>query len=58
MSGRRKPAAASTVLMRHPFCRYGYQMIESRRFDRYGLEQQAEMVRDCFLADAEKPQGR
>ena len=21
------------VLMRHPFCRYGYQMIEGRRFD-------------------------
>jgi hypothetical protein len=38
------------VMMRHPFCRYGYRMIEGRRFDRYGLEQQAEMVRDCFLA--------
>lgn len=37
-------------LMRHPFCRYGYRMIEGRAFDRYGLEQQAEMVRHCFLA--------
>jgi hypothetical protein len=38
-------------LMRHPFCRYGYKMIEGRPFDRYGLEQQAEMVRHRFLAD-------
>ena len=38
------------VLMRHPFCRYGYEMIEGRPFDRYGLEQQAEMVRHCFMA--------
>ena len=38
------------VLMRHPFCRYGYRLIEGRSFDRYGLEQQAEMVRHCFLA--------
>ena len=39
------------VLMRHPFCRYSYQLIEGRPFDRYGLEQQAEMVRHRFLAD-------
>lgn len=38
------------VLMRHPFCRYGYEIIEGRSFDRYGLEQQAEIVRHCFLA--------
>lgn len=38
-------------LMRHPFCRYGYQLREGRRFDRYGLEQQAEIVRHRFLAD-------
>ena len=37
-------------LMRHPFCRYGYEMVEGRPFARYGLEQQAEMVRHCFLA--------
>lgn len=38
-------------LMRHPFCRYGYRLIEGRPFGRYGLEQQAEMVRHRFLAD-------
>ena len=38
-------------LMRHPFCRYGYQLDQGRRFDRYGLEQQAEIVRHRFLAD-------
>jgi hypothetical protein len=36
-------------LMRHPFCRYSYQLEEGRRFDRYGLEQQAEIVRHRFL---------
>ncbi|MCY7339775.1 MAG: vgr related protein [Sphingomonas bacterium] len=38
-------------LMRHPFCRYGYRLKEGRSFDRYGLEQQAELVRHRFLAD-------
>ena len=38
-------------LMRHPFCRYGYQLQQGRSFDRYGLEQQAEIVRHRFLAD-------
>jgi hypothetical protein len=42
-------------LMRHPFCRYGYQLLEGRRFDRYGLEQQAEIVRHRFLADRGVP---
>nr|WP_294848355.1 vgr related protein [uncultured Sphingomonas sp.] len=37
-------------LMRHPFCRYQYQLVEGRPFDRYGLEQQAEIVRHRFLA--------
>ena len=37
-------------LMRHPFCRYAYQVKDARRFDRYGLEQQAELVRHRFLA--------
>jgi hypothetical protein len=45
------------VLMRHPFCRYSYQLIEGRPFDRYGLEQQAEMVRHRFLADRCKAVG-
>jgi len=38
-------------LMRHPFCRYAYSLIEGRRFEDYGLEQQAEIVRHRFLAD-------
>jgi len=37
-------------LMRHPFCRYSYDLIPGRAFDRYGLEQQAEIVRHAFLA--------
>lgn len=42
-------------LMRHPFCRYGYRLTDGRRFDRYGLEQQAEIVRHRFLADRGAP---
>ena len=38
-------------LMRHPFCRYAYDVVPGRPFDRYGLEQQAEIVRHLFLAD-------
>ena len=37
-------------LMRHPFCRYRYELVPGRPFDRYGLEQQAEIVRHVFLA--------
>ena len=37
-------------LMRHPFCRYAYDLVPGRRFDVYGLEQQAEIVRHAFLA--------
>jgi hypothetical protein len=37
-------------LMRHPFCRYAYTVEEGRPFGRYGLEQQAEIVRHAFLA--------
>ena len=37
-------------LMRHPFCRYAYTIEPRRKFDRYGLEQQAEIVRHVFLA--------
>jgi hypothetical protein len=39
-------------LMRHPFCRYAYDLEEGRPFQRYGLEQQAEIVRHLFLGDA------
>ncbi len=38
------------ALMRHPFCRYGYTFKPGRRFDRYGLEQQGEIVRDLLLS--------
>ncbi len=37
-------------LMRHPFCRYGYRLRPGREFSRYGIEQQAEIVRHAFLA--------
>src|SRR5690606_19815508 len=36
-------------LARHPFCRYGYRLTPGRPFDRYGLEQQAEIVRHAYL---------
>lgn len=36
-------------LMRHPFCRYDYVMKPGKPFVRYGLEQQAEIVRHSFL---------
>lgn len=47
-------------LMRHPFCRYSYDIVPGRPFDRYGIEQQAEIVRHAFLlrrgaAVADKP---
>ena len=38
-------------LMRHPFCRYSYTLEDGRPFGRYGLEQQAEIVRHAFLAE-------
>jgi hypothetical protein len=38
-------------LMRHPFCRYRYALQPGKPFRRYGLEQQAEIVRHRFLAD-------
>ena len=38
-------------LMRHPFCRYAYQLEPGKAFDRYGIEQQAEIIRHRFLAD-------
>ena len=38
-------------LMRHPFCHYRYKLVPGRPFERYGLEQQAEIVRHRFLAD-------
>jgi hypothetical protein len=42
-------------LMRHPFCRYRYRLNPGWRFERYGLEQQAEIVRHIFLAEQGLP---
>jgi len=39
-------------LMRHPFCRYGYRIRDGWSLDRYGIEQQAEIVRHVFLLRA------
>lgn len=36
-------------LMRHPFCRYDYSLRPGWTLDRYGIEQQAEIVRHVFL---------
>lgn len=36
-------------LRRHPFCRYDYAIRPGLRFERYGIEQQAEIVRHAFL---------
>ena len=38
-------------LMRHPFCHYSYRLDPRKPFDRYGLEQQAEIVANRFLAN-------
>lgn len=37
------------VLKRHPFCRYSYTIKPGWTLARYGLEQQAEIVRHVFL---------
>jgi hypothetical protein len=37
------------LLMRHPFCRYDYAVRAGWWLDRYGLEQQAEIVSHTFL---------
>ena len=36
-------------LIRHPFCRYAYVFEPGKPFTRYGIEQQAEIVRHAFL---------
>lgn len=36
-------------LARHPFCRYSYTLKPGWKLHRYGLEQQAEIVRHAFL---------
>ena len=42
-------------LMRHPFCRYGYRLRAGWDFTRYGIEQQAEIVRHAFLSRHDTP---
>ncbi len=36
-------------LRRHPFCQYSYTVQDGRPFERYGVEQQAEIVAHLFL---------
>jgi hypothetical protein len=43
------------VLMRHPFCRYHYSLKPGWPLARYGVEQQAEIVRHAFLQGAGVP---
>ena len=37
------------VLHRHPWCRYDYSLKPGWKLERYGLEQQAEIVRHALL---------
>lgn len=37
------------LLRRHPFCRYSYAVMPGWPLERYGVEQQAEIVRHVFL---------
>ena len=39
-------------LARHPFCRYHYSFVPGWSLKRYGIEQQAEIVRHAFLLRA------
>lgn len=36
-------------LRRHPFCRYDYSLKPGWKLEKYGLEQQAEIVRHVFM---------
>ena len=36
-------------LMRHPWCRYDYRLTPGWPLARYGIEQQAEIVRHAFM---------
>ena len=37
------------ILRRHPWCRYDYSLKPGWKLERYGIEQQAEIVRHAFL---------
>lgn len=41
-------AGTNLLLRRHPFCRYDYVFEPGKPFARYGIEQQAEIVRHVF----------
>ena len=41
--------AYSLLLRRHPFCRYDYSLKPGWKLERYGLEQQAEIIKHIFL---------
>ena len=43
------------ILRRHPFCRYHYAVKPGWTLKRYGIEQQAEIVRHSFLLAAGEP---
>lgn len=36
-------------LARHPFCSYDYELVPGKPYAKYGIEQQAEIVRHVFL---------
>ncbi len=42
------------ILRRHPFCRYSYSLKPGWPLQRYGIEQQAEIVRHAFLLRAKR----
>ncbi len=42
-------------LARHPFCLYTYDFVPGKPFHKYGLEQQAEIVRHAFLLKHGRP---
>jgi hypothetical protein len=42
-------------LLRHPFCRYSYALKPGWPLKRYGIEQQAEIVRHAFLMMQGRP---
>ena len=45
-------------VMRHPFCRYRYELVQGRPIRRYGIEPQAEIVRHVFdLRRGRRPDG-
>jgi len=42
-------SGVNLILRRHPFCRYSYSIKPGWKLERYGIEQQAEIVRHTFL---------